>query len=124
MAEPVRTAPMSPPSARGTGRPLPARRSTLGLVALLLVPVVLGLTLLAPWVIGLMQVRLTDVQFISGLFLGETAGMVVVLVLGLVAAITRRGRALGIVAAVLALLLNPFTLSLLLWIVRQFTPQG
>ncbi len=123
MTEPAATLPVSPPRRGAAGRP--ARRSpALGIVALVLVPVVVALTLLAPLLLAPILPRTTDLQLLGLVLTGEVLGMAVVLVLGLVAAVTRRGRVPGVIAAVLALLLNPFALSLVLGLVRLGTPAG
>jgi hypothetical protein len=93
-------------------------------VALLLVPVVVALTISAPQLIAPFAPRMTDLQLLGIILTGEVAGMALVVVLGLIAVLTRRGRVLGAVAIVLGLLLNPFALSLVLWVARLVVPAG
>ena len=74
--------------------------------------VVIAATLLTPVLIAPLGLRLTDVQLLGAMLSGEVVGMAVVLLLAIVAVVTRRGRGLGIAAAIIALLVNPFALSL------------
>jgi hypothetical protein len=81
-------------------------------VVALVIAVLLAVGLpFSPFLLGSLQLRADKVTGLAVLFGGQTALMLIALVLGVIAAVTERGRAFGIAAIVVAVLGNGLVLA-------------